>query len=56
MVAEPKAVAMARTPRLPRAVPEPATIGVCAPSGQVDATALAATLFQSMRGSRRVMP
>ena len=29
-----------RTPRLPRAVPEPATIGVCAPSGRVDAEAL----------------
>jgi muramoyltetrapeptide carboxypeptidase len=28
-------------PRLPRAVPEPATIGVCAPSGRVDEAALA---------------
>ena len=31
----------ARTPRLPRALPEPATIGICAPSGQVDEAALA---------------
>ena len=30
-----------RVPRLPRAVPEPATIGVCAPSGRVDEAALA---------------
>jgi muramoyltetrapeptide carboxypeptidase len=28
-------------PRLPRAVPEPATIGVCAPSGRVDEATLA---------------
>ena len=31
-----------RALRLPRALPEPATIGVCAPSGRVDETALAA--------------
>jgi muramoyltetrapeptide carboxypeptidase len=30
--------------RLPRALPEPATIGVCAPSGRVDEAALAAGL------------
>jgi muramoyltetrapeptide carboxypeptidase len=36
MVAEPAV----RTPRLPRALPEPATIGVCAPSGKVDEDAL----------------
>ena len=43
MVAEAKAVAMAtaRTPRLPRAVPEPATIGICGLSGRVDEVALA---------------
>ena len=29
-------VASSRTLRLPRAVPEPATIGICAPSGRVD--------------------
>jgi muramoyltetrapeptide carboxypeptidase len=42
VAAEPNAIAPARTPRLPRAVPEPATIGVCAPSGRVDEGALAA--------------
>jgi muramoyltetrapeptide carboxypeptidase len=41
-VAEPPRVVAARTPRLPRAVPEPATIGICAPSGRPDPVALAA--------------
>lgn len=40
MVAEPRAAAVARTPRLPRIVPDPATIGICATSGQVDENAL----------------
>lgn len=35
MAAEPSTVG-ARSPRLPRAMPEPGTIGVCAPSGRVD--------------------
>lgn len=30
-----------RSPRLPRALPEPATIGVCAPSGRVDEASVA---------------
>ena len=42
MAAEPNAVAAARTPRLPRAVPEPASVGICAPSGRVEEAALAA--------------
>src|SRR5690242_20276932 len=29
-----------RSPRLPRALTEPATIGICAPSGRVDEAAL----------------
>ena len=33
-----------RTLRLPRALPEPATIGVCAPSGKVDEAMLAASV------------
>lgn len=40
MTVESIAVAAARTPRLPRALPEPATIGICAPSGRVDEQAL----------------
>jgi muramoyltetrapeptide carboxypeptidase len=35
MAAEPASLG-ARSPRLPRAMPEPGTIGVCAPSGRVD--------------------
>ncbi len=42
MAAEAGMVPSARTARLPRAVPEPATIGICAPSGRVDPAALAA--------------
>jgi muramoyltetrapeptide carboxypeptidase len=40
MAAEPAAVT-GRSPRLPRALPEPGTIGVCAPSGRVNEAALA---------------
>jgi muramoyltetrapeptide carboxypeptidase len=36
--------ASTRTLRLPRALPEPATIGVCAPSGRVDEALLSAAL------------
>ena len=39
MVAEPRAI-RERPLRLPRALPEPATIGVCAPSGRVDEASL----------------
>jgi muramoyltetrapeptide carboxypeptidase len=44
-------------PRLPRAVPEPATIGVCAPSGRVDEATLAMGMAH-MRdlGHRVVVP
>ena len=40
-VADAAPAPLARTPRLPRALPEPAVIGVCAPSGRVDEAALA---------------
>ncbi|HET6264922.1 MAG TPA: LD-carboxypeptidase [Usitatibacter sp.] len=50
-------MATARSPRLPRAVPEPATIGICAPSGQVDATALAAGIaYLQELGHKVVVP
>ncbi|HUP98240.1 MAG TPA: LD-carboxypeptidase [Usitatibacter sp.] len=46
-----------RTPRLPRALPEPATIGICAPSGHADAEKLAAGLaYLRDLGHRVVMP
>ncbi len=41
MAAEP-AVIPVRTPRLPRALPEPGVIGICAPSGRVDPLSLRA--------------
>ena len=41
MAAEPSRALRAHALRLPRAVPEPATIGVCAPSGRVDESTLA---------------
>lgn len=40
MAAEPSTVG-ARSPRLARAMPEPGTIGICAPSGRVDGAPLA---------------
>ena len=44
-------------PRLPRAVPEPATIGVCAPSGRVDEAQLAlAVAHMKDLGHRVVVP
>lgn len=57
MAAEPMALASARALRLPRAVPEPATIGICAPSGRVDEQALAAGVaYLEDLGHRVVMP
>ena len=54
---EPRVMAAARTPRLPRAVPEPATIGVCAPSGHPDPAALDAGLaYLRDLGHKVVMP
>ena len=56
VVAEPAMVA-ARSPRLPRPVPEPATIGVCAPSGHADPKMLAAGVaYLQDLGHRVVMP
>ena len=40
MAAEPSRALRGRALRLPRALPEPATIGVCAPSGRVDEATL----------------
>ena len=40
MAAEPSRSLRGRALRLPRALPEPATIGVCAPSGRVDEATL----------------
>jgi len=55
--AEPRLVGTARIPRLPRAVPEPATVGVCAPSGHPDPAALDAGLaYLRDLGHRVVMP
>lgn len=46
-----------RAPRLPRAVPEPATVGICAPSGRVDEAALAAGVaYLEDLGHRVVVP
>jgi muramoyltetrapeptide carboxypeptidase len=57
VVAEPSLVTSARTPRLPRALPEPATIGICAPSGRVDEATLAAGVeYLKDLGHRVVMP
>ena len=57
MAAEASAVPATRTPRLPRALPEPATIGVCAPSGRVDEAALAASIeYLQDLGHRVVLP
>ena len=41
MAAEPASIARERTPRLPRALPEPGVVGICAPSGRVDPETLA---------------
>jgi muramoyltetrapeptide carboxypeptidase len=47
----------ARSLRLPRALPEPATIGVCAPSGRVDeASLLRGVAYLEELGHRVVMP
>src|SRR5688500_16961328 len=59
VAAEPQVVAAssARTPRLPRALPEPATIGICAPSGRVDEATLAAGVaYLKDLGHRVVLP
>jgi muramoyltetrapeptide carboxypeptidase len=57
VAAEPSTLASARSPRLPRAVPEPATVGVCAPSGRVDEAALAAGIaYLQDLGHRVVLP
>jgi muramoyltetrapeptide carboxypeptidase len=57
MAAEPNAVGAQRTPRLPRALPEPATIGICAPSGRVDEMQLAASIeYLQDLGHRVVLP
>ena len=46
-----------RAPRLPRALPEPATIGICGPSGRVDeaSTRLGVAYLEDL-GHRVVMP
>ena len=55
MAAEPSL--LARQPRLPRPLPEPATIGVWAPSGRVDEAALrAGVAYLEDLGHRVVMP
>jgi muramoyltetrapeptide carboxypeptidase len=57
MAAEPSATAFPRALRLPRAVPEPATIGICAPSGRVDEALLRqAVAYFSDLGHRVVVP
>ena len=57
MAAERSSVAPARPPRLPRAVPEPATVGICAPSGRVDPATLAAGIaYLKELGHRVVVP
>ncbi|HSJ96146.1 MAG TPA: LD-carboxypeptidase [Myxococcota bacterium] len=57
MSAEPSAFALARSPRLPRAVPEPAVIGICAPSGRVDEQALSVGVaYLRDLGHRVVLP
>ena len=57
MAAEPSKLASQRSARLPRAVPEPATVGVCAPSGRVDEGALAAGIsYLQDLGHRVVLP
>ena len=56
-VVEPRLGASVRTPRLPRAVPEPAVIGVCAPSGHPDPVALEAGVhYLRDLGHRVVLP
>ncbi len=57
MAAERNSVAQARAPRLPRAVPEPATVGICAPSGRVEPASLAAGIaYLEELGHRVVVP
>jgi muramoyltetrapeptide carboxypeptidase len=54
---EPRMIAPARTPRLPRAVPEPCVVGVCAPSGHADPAMLAAGVaYLEDLGHQVVMP
>ena len=56
MAAE-RGVLPSRLLRLPRALPEPATIGVCAPSGRVDeASLLRGVAYLEELGHRVVMP
>ncbi len=57
MAADPSNVSYARTPRLPRALPAQATIGIWAPSGRVDEPMLArgVSYLQDL-GHRVVMP
>ena len=56
MAAE-RGVLPARSLRLPRALPEPATIGVCAPSGRVDeASLLRGVTYLEELGHRVAMP
>jgi muramoyltetrapeptide carboxypeptidase len=57
VAAEVNALATPRAPRLPRIVPEPATIGVCAPSGRVDEAMLLASIhYLQDLGHRVVLP
>jgi muramoyltetrapeptide carboxypeptidase len=57
VAAEPQAMVAPRSPRLPRPVPEPATIGICAPSGHADPAMLAAGVaYLQDLGHRVVMP
>lgn len=57
MAAEPSAESMGRPLRLPRAVPEPAVVGICAPSGHVDEAALAqGVAYLKDMGHRVVLP
>ena len=57
MAAEASRVSPVRTLRLPRALPEPATIGICAPSGRVDEAMLAHSIaYLKDLGHRVVVP
>ena len=57
MAAEPSRFRPNRVLRLPRALPEPAVIGVCAPSGRVDEASLAAGVaYLEDHGHRVIVP
>jgi muramoyltetrapeptide carboxypeptidase len=57
MAAEASSVPLTRSLRLPRALPEPATVGICAPSGRVDEAMLAqGVAYLKELGHRVVVP